>query len=294
MLSEYHIHPGMAQLRYKSLVTPDGRLLPTFKPDECKIFAEQTIFPKLPPKRVAILTINWKRYDYLKRTIESMRKTAGYDFDHFVVFNEIREGENIEVDKKLFKSVIENRENLGCPKAYNQGLEMIKGDAEKISDKYDIIILTDNDVEFKTDGWLKEIVDLNERTFKLIVSPYVEGLRDNVGGSPRTGIPELGLRKNEHIAYHYLGFVKHMGNIVQAFPAKFFDRFRFNEETFKHGTQSFQIAKAAPENGFLLAYLENIYVEHMDTTVGQEKTKPEYFKELAKAKQEKYRKSFMN
>lgn len=285
IISEYHIHPFMAQLRHQSLVGQDGRVLPTFSPDACKVFPEKTIYPSPPKTRVAVLTLSWHRLDYLKETIASMREKAGYEFDHYLVLNEYTEEEEQWAKDNNFHHVILNKENVGCPAAYNQGIDAIKNG----SPAYDVIVLTDNDVKFKTDNWLSEVVDLFERTTKLVVSPYVEGLRDNPGGSPRVGFAEAGLPPRGYIGEHYLGFVRHMGNIVQALPASFFNNWRFDTNTFKHGTQSFQVAGAAFSRGFALAYMEKIYVEHLHTTAKQEVEKPEYFEELKKAKQEKYK-----
>ena len=293
VISEYHMHIGMAQLRHRSMVSPDGQVLPTFSPDGCKVYPDKTSYPPRKKLRVAVLTISWHRLDFLKETMASMRETAGYVFEHYLVLNEATP-EEIEWSNEVYISLLNGsskvlsfEDNRGCPVAYNAGLNEIAKNG-KVSDNYDIIVLTDNDVKFKSQNWLADIVDLFERTTKLVVSPYVEGLRDNPGGAPRQGLEEAGIPKQGFIAKHRLGFVRHMGNIVQAFPAKFFDNWRFQEETFKHGTQSFQVAGASYSRGFVLAYLEDVYVEHYLTTVGQEKLIPDYFQNLIKAKQEKY------
>lgn len=285
ILSEYRLHAGMAQLRHKSLIGPDGQPLPTFEPSDCKIYPEKTSYPPEKPTRVAIITISWHRLDYLKETVASMKATADYAFDHYIVLNEATDDEQ-QWARENATVVLPLPENEGCPRAYNTALNAIaKGG--KVSDYYDMIILTDNDVTFKTQGWLAQMVDLYSRQRKLIVSPYVEGLRDNPGGSPRVGFQEAGIPKQGYVDKHFLGFVRHMGNIVQMLPAVFFDDFRFDEDTFKHGTQSFQISGASYSRGYAMAYMENLYVEHMKTTAGQEKDIPEYFAQLKKAKQEK-------
>lgn len=292
IISEYHMHPFMAQLRHRSMVSADGQILPTFSPDGCKVYPDHTSYPPAKKLRVAVLTISWNRLNFLKETYASMHETAGYDFDHYLVMNEASEEEQTWTQGNSFSSSAFLPTNQGCPSAYNIGLQMMIAthkNAKQVSDAYDIVVLTDNDVKFKSNNWLADIVDLFERTTKLVVSPYVEGLRDNPGGAPRQGIEEAGIPKTGFIDKHRLGFVRHMGNIVQALPAKFFDGFRFQEETFKHGTQSFQVAGASFSRGFVLAYMEDVYVEHLYTTVGQEKMIPEYFEALKKAKQEKYK-----
>lgn len=284
-LSNYLIHEGSAQIRHKSLVGPSGEVLPTFSPHGCFIWPDKTAYGPRKDLRVCVITVTWNREDYLKRTVETMRKKAGYEFDHIIVNN----GEPL---KDQYDHVINIGENKGVPHAYNKALETIEVWEKKEGYRYDLIVLTDNDVEFKSDNWLGSIVDLFQRTQKLIVSPYVEGLRDNPGGSKRVGIfnaqGERVVPRDGFIDEHYLGFVMHMGNIVQAMPRKFWDGFRMKEDTFKHGTQSFQISQAALQRGYVLAYMENVKIEHMDTTSGQEKKDPAYAKLSAIMKQEKY------
>jgi len=286
ILTDYTIHAGMAQLRFKSVLGPQGQPMPTFRPDECKIFAEKSIIDGGRKLKVAVLTIMWHRLDYTKRTIKSMHKKAGYDFDHYLAINEATVKEIDWASKHDFGYIVE-KENVGVPKMYNRFIDEFVFD-EDGKPKYDVVVLTDNDCEFVSDNWLAEIVDLFERNKKFVVSPYVEGLRDNPGGSPRLGYRELALPKYAYVGKHYLGFPRHMGNICQAMPVEFWDGYRLKEETFKHGTQSHQIAKAAMIRGFVLAYMEQIKVEHMFTTSGQMEKDPKAFEASQKAKTEKY------
>ena len=159
---------------------------------------------------------------------------------------------------------------------------------EREKGKYDIVITTDNDVDFKTQDWLKTIIDIWERQKIIVLSPYIEGLKDNPGGAPRTGLKEAGVPERGYVGKHLIGFPRQMGNIVNAFPRKFFDGFKFDENTFKHGTQTFQVANAAFSRGYVLGYMESVIVEHMDTTIGQEKKHPEEFKKALEAKTIKY------
>jgi len=285
-LTNYLLHEGSAQLRHKSLVDPEGRALPTFSPHGCYIWPDKTEYGERPKMKVVVVTVTWNREDYLKRTVKSMKKKAGYDFDHIIWNN----GKKLK-EKYGAEAVLDcKNENVGVPYGYNRVMDYINLDRKK--GRPDIVVLTDNDVEFKSDDWLKDIVDLMQITSRIVVSPYVEGLRDNPGGAKRTGIKTSDGReivpRNGYMGKHYMGFVTFMGNIVQAMPAKFWESFRLKEDTFKHGTQSFQISDEAMKQGYVLGYMENVKVEHMDTTAGQEKADPEYAELTAKMKTKKY------
>lgn len=281
-LTEYHIHADMAQLRHPSPVGPNGEVMPTFSPDACPIFAAETSLCEEPPVKVCVLTVAWHRLPYTKKTVETMRAKAGYDFDHVIFFQEMDNEEKEWTRRKNFKAVLGSDKNEGVPHAYNKMLDAMK--ALEGEGKYDLVVLTDNDCEFKSDNWLADIVDIYKRQQKLIISPYIEGLRDNPGGAERTGLKEFGVPKHGYVGDHFLGFSVMQGNICQAIPRAFFDIFTFDEDTFLHGTQSIQVSRAALENGFLLAYAEQIIVEHMDTTGGQAKNYPKEFELSQQAK----------
>lgn len=276
IITDYYIHEGMNQIRHRLDRDPmTGAILPTyFKPDACKIWPDKTILGHRSKLKVAIFTLTMNRKDYTQRMYKSMNKRAGYDFDWFVVDNGSTDGTIDYLGGFIgIDNICVNKENVGISKASNQALEMI-------GDDYDIIIKVDNDCLFLTDNWLAEIVDIFERQQKLVVSPRVEGLRDNPGGVPRS--------RYFYVGNHFLGLASHLGGICVAAPKGAYEDFRWEDRDFLHGEQDYVFSQYALKKKHLLCYMENVIVEHMDTTVGQEKQYPDYFKEQTKRKQTKH------
>jgi len=297
IITDYHVHEGCNQFRHGNRVDPtSGRILPTFDPAGCKIWPDKTSYGARPKLKVAVFTLTMDRLEYTKRMAQSMFEKAGYPFDWFVVDNGSKDGTKTWLtsyfinkaptkEKKIaIKWWESNEENVGISRASNQALDIIE-DASKTAEllngeAYDIIIKVDNDCLFLTDNWLKEIVDIYERQRRIIISPRVEGLRDSPGGVPRTYY--------FYVDEHFLGVVPHLGGICVAAPAEIYKDFRWEENDFLHGEQDYIFSQYARKQGYLLAYDENIIVEHMDTTWGQEKKYPDYFKKREYLKTTKY------
>lgn len=266
ILTDYYLYDSSNQLKTKEM----------FDTASCKIWPDKTLFGPAPKMRVAVFTLTMNRLDYTKRMFKSIKETTSYEFDHFVVDNGSTDGTVDWLrDHAPVKMVIENKKNVGISKASNQALDAI-------GDKYDIIIKVDNDCEFESDNWLETMLDVIGRSHKTVCSPYVEGLIDHPGGTPRI--------RDGYIDLHYVGIVPHLGGICVAAHKLMYDKWRWKEESFLHGIQDWEFSKHCRELGGVLVYLENIKVWHMDTTAGQKKKYPSYFKKRESEKITRYEK----
>jgi glycosyltransferase involved in cell wall biosynthesis len=239
----------------------------SFDAQTCLLWPEQTSYGEAPPLRVAIYTMTYDRLEYTMETFQSMRDNTQYAFDHFVLDQNSTDNtwtwlcdKEKEMNLKLFT---ENK-NLGISAGSNYLVDKIKEVGN-----YDIIIKVDNDARFITPGWLERIIDCNRRSRLAIFSPYVEGLIDHPGGSPRI--------RDGWIGGEYIGFVQHLGGICVAAPAKCYENFRWETEDFLHGEQDWIFSQEMTRRGFQLYYLENVKIEHIDSTTGQMDKFPEYF-----------------
>jgi glycosyltransferase involved in cell wall biosynthesis len=225
----------------------------------------------LSPPKIAIFTLTHDRLDYTKRCFESLHKTAGYAFDHFVVDNGSKDYtaswifEYANQHKNdFFMDLLPNPDNHGISKASNEAIDMINEHGE-----YDIIVKVDNDCLFLTDGWLAKMVEIWKVNHMIAMSCYVQGLKDNPGGSPRIAYGNI---KDE-----VMGMTKHLGGICHFVDAKAYNTFRWDEDDTLHGVQDLIFSHHLLNTGYQMGYLENYYCEHMDGTEGQHKRYPDYF-----------------
>lgn len=234
--------------------------------------------------RVAIFSLTYDRLELTKKCFESLYKTAGYDFHHYIVDNGSTDGTKEYVEKLLTNIALNtwcsgqfpifNKENKGISIASNQAVDYIK------KSDYDIIVKVDNDAYFITPDWLKTMVKIWKSNHRLAMSPYPQGLRDNPGGAPRIGWG--------WIAGEYLGMTKHLGGLVHFVDVDAYKEWRWDEQDFLHGMQDLEFSQYLLQNGFQMGYLENYFVEHCEGTEGQQAKFPEYFERRRLEKTKRY------
>jgi glycosyltransferase involved in cell wall biosynthesis len=237
-----------------------GRLyVPTFDPVSCPVRIQKHYKPK-----VAIFTIHYDRLEYSKQTYKEMVETAGYNFTWFSsVQNSVENQETTKWLQGKCPSIMQYPKNVGLTKASNDAIDTILS-----TNQFDIIIKIDNDVEFITYGWLKDIVELWEKNHLIYISPYVEGLVDNPGGAIRIGRALIGGELVE--------VTKHIGGIFAAISAKAYQNFRWKDRM-QHGYQDLEASTHFVKEGYMPCYLPKHIIRHRDTTAGQKEKYPDYF-----------------
>lgn len=227
---------------------------------------------------VAVFTLTMDRIEYTRRTFESLGKSTGMRFDHFVVDNGSTDGTKqfLEANRSRFKGLIINERNTGLANGWNQALDMI-------GDRYDYIVKVDNDCEFVQHGWLEVLVDVCEACDRRIVlSPRVEGLAAPPfdGGHPRDEWAEC--------EGHVLGLTKHLGGICHFAPREAYRGFRFGKVP-DHGNQDVRFSiHARLDLGLPMAYVEDVRVRHMDGSEGQRLRYPDYHEGRAELRRRVY------
>lgn len=290
LITDYHLHESMKSLTVKDR-TPEGSAsVPlgsekVFNP-EWDPYEVECVLPYLGQEphepKIAIFTLTYNRLEYTKKAFESLRKTAGRPFDHFIVDNGSADGtmEWLKEYQDKHRSSIHlilNPDNKGISIASNQALnEIDKG-------KYDCIVKFDNDCMCVTEGWLDAMVKIWTANRMLALSCYVQGLKDNPGGAPREEFAQL--------CGEPIGMTRHLGGILHFADVRAYDEFRWPEDGFLHGVQDMELSQWLNYHGYSMGYLENYYVSHGPAgTEGQQRDYPEYFEQRKFEKTHRYEK----
>jgi len=277
IVTEVTVQENSISKKFETKMKEDGSYDATyFNPADCKIYPNKTIIGERKPKKVAIFTLTLERLDYTKRMYGALTKTAGYDFDWFVIDQGSKDG-TVEWLKSTRAKLKENKKNEGIEVGWNQAIKMIR----KAGD-YDIVVKLDNDAEVMTEGWLAKMIDIFERNSRLVLSPYVEGLEDSPGGVLRQRLS--GDSPYVMIGDTVLGVVPNLGGICFASPLSLYKDFEFPKHLM--GNKDYYLSKYALRSGYGLFYVEELKVAHMDTTSGQKKKYPAYFKKLYSEQEE--------
>jgi len=253
IVTEVHQMPGSVSERFLTEADENGVPKPTyFNPADCMLWPDKTILGERKPLRVAVYTLTNGRLKYLKRVADSLKRTAGYEFDWFVVENGSEDGTKEWLATQDCTFVTHN-EALGVGRAWNEAVKLVRE-----TDTYDLLVKCDDDAVFVTEGWLKTMVELFERSRRICLSPCVEGLEHSPGGVLRQapGSQSPYVMVNDTI----LGTVPHLGGLVYATTADIWDNFRFDEESV--GNKDVMLSNHARLSGHTLFYLEEARCLH--------------------------------
>lgn len=262
ILTDYHL--VKSSMSYQKLDSRDERT-PAWDPYDCEIELPFLKKPKKPT--VAIFSLTYDRLETTKVALESLYKTVGYDFDHYIVDNGSTDG-TVEWLKDWASHenvhLILNKDNKGISLASNQALDEIA------RHKYDIIVKVDNDAVFKTQGWLAKMVEIWQSNHKIALSCYVSGLKDNPGGAQRFVYGQI---RGEMI-----GMTRHLGGICHFVDSRAYSDFRWPTDETLHGNQDVEMSMSLNSKGYQMGYLENYFVSHgIGGTEQQMRDYPDYF-----------------
>ncbi|RLB83745.1 MAG: hypothetical protein DRH17_00905 [Deltaproteobacteria bacterium] len=283
VITDYYLHSEMKQLKVQYEKDPEtGREKPGFDPTRCTIWPEKTIIGDEPRLKITVFTLTYDRLDYTKETFKTMKELSGYEFDHFVVDNGSTDGtiEWLQNKYKPYKLIL-NDQNVGISMGSNQALEAI-------GDDYDIIVKVDNDCAFLTENWLQRIGEIYRRTRRIVCSPFVEKMGDDLGGIPKELIEPLKSCNLGQIGDEEIRVEEHLPGICIAAPKEAYKNFRWRDKDFFHGIQDLEFSKHCLKSGFFLCRLEDIRVEHLGSTTTQARKYPEYIDRLKRKKITRY------
>ncbi len=112
------------------------------------------------PVRASLVIPVWNQLDYTKRCLSSIEQWTDAPYEVVIVDNGSTDGTR-EFLRTVKATVITNDTNLGCAKAWNQGVRASQGK---------VIGILNNDIVV-TPGWLATLIEFMERTGHGIVSP---------------------------------------------------------------------------------------------------------------------------
>ncbi len=158
--------------------------------DEIAEYSKSSIFEqprKDNPKLVSIITLTYNQLKYTKEFVNSVFANTKYPFELIVVDNASKKDTVDylrELEQKENVKIIYNKENLGFPKAVNQGILAAEGD---------YILIANNDI-IVTKDWLSRMVQIAEENPQAAlvgpISNAVSGVQIDKKANYKT-IPEM-------------------------------------------------------------------------------------------------------
>ena len=220
--------------------------------------------------KIGVFTFTRDRVQYTQVCFTSIRKCVKhYPLDHYVLDNGSTDDTRIFLGK-----TISSYAGLICSPV-NMGLHVSAQMISNIIQPCDLVIKIDNDCKIRDALSMQYIASiytqLNKHNEKYILSPKIIGITKQ----PKRGDSRVISTPNGDFT---LGHVGQVGGLFMAIPYELFKVLKFNSNLpMARGLDS-AICSQAVSFGYRLAYVENMSVEHYQTTDGQCKVYPEYFK----------------
>lgn len=227
--------------------------------------------------KFAIYTLTRDRLEYTQHCFQTLWNNAGQDFDHFVIDNGSGDDtyEWLVSNRDRFRWISQFKHNMGIASASNAALDFINACEEK-DNPYDFIVKFDNDCEVISQDILPRITEAfsllakgseDYAAGKFILSPFVGGLNRQprrsytltLGGGYTVGVTGI------------------IGGIFHVVPAKHYQRFRYPTNYPKASGNDSRFCEWNRQQGWRCGYVEELKVNHYESTEGQARRFPEYF-----------------
>ena len=120
-------------------------------------------------KKIAIIIINWKKYDLTLNCIDSVLKSSYKNFKIILIDNEAQNSFPYEINKCEKIQIIKNQNNEGFSKANNQGIKY------SIKNGFDYVLLLNNDTLIKNDlidSLIQQSSTLNQKIIQPLILTY--------------------------------------------------------------------------------------------------------------------------
>ena len=130
-------------------------------------------------KKIAVIIINWKKYDLTLNCIDSVLKSSYKNFKIILIDNESQNRFSDEINKSGNIHIIKNEKNVGFAHANNQGIKysLING--------FDYVLLLNNDTLIKNDlidSLIQQSSTLNQKIIQPLILNYDGTKIWNAGG----------------------------------------------------------------------------------------------------------------
>lgn len=229
---------------------------------------------------LAIYTLIVDRLDYTIRTIKGLEDKNNEDFVHFI----LSQGSNSKTENWFTNYKFKHKTYVykwDKNKGISHGSNFLINEIGKRMPQYnfDLISKIDNDVETITFNWLDRCAAV-VRQFNILCSPLVLGLSMFPNGVPGYATQIL---NNEKVR-----LTRHIGGIVHMAKTGLHLSHLYSPNLTMALDQDTTLSRHAKLQYYLIGYLEDVQVKHMDSTEGQVNKYPEYFRLKAIWEREKY------
>ena len=215
--------------------------------------------------KVAVIIVNWKKYYFTLKCIESVLNSSFNNFKIILIDNEHQKGVFDELEKNEKIHIIKNKNNEGFSKANNLGIKY------SIKTGFDYVLLLNNDTVIKNDLiylLIKQSTKFNQKIIQPLILNYDGtkiwnggGIINNFFGTFKTikkGESFRNLKSNKNFTEWFTGCCVLIKSDV-------FDAVGFFDERFFAYYEDIDFSIRLKEHGYSIAMMNDSYLLHFES-----------------------------
>ena len=224
---------------------------------------------------VAIIIVNWKKYELTRSCINSVEKSSFKNVKIILVDNEYHKDKFHKINKNLIIHIIKNKINEGFAKASNQGIKYA------LKNNFDYIMLLNNDTIVKED-LLELLIDKSIKFNHKIIQPLILNYNGtkiwNGGGSINYFFGNFNtLNKGKTIKdfKNNNDFTEWFTGCCIMFKSEVFNKVGFLDENFFAYYEDVDFSIRLKKYGYKIYLMNDSYLFHIGSSSSKSKNKTE-------------------
>ena len=226
-------------------------------------------------KKIAIIIINWKKYDLTLNCIDSVLKSSYKNFKIILIDNEAQNSFPDEINKSEKIKIIKNENNEGFSKANNQGIKY------SIKNGFDYVLLLNNDTLIKNDlinSLIQQSSTLNQKIIQPLILNYdgtkiwnAGGKINNIFGTFETlkkGKSFKNFKSDKNLTEWFTG-------CCVLIKSEIFNHVGYFDERFFAYYEDVDYSIRLKKMGYSIALMTNSYLQHYESTSSKSINKSE-------------------
>ena len=226
-------------------------------------------------KKIAIIIINWKKYDLTLNCIDSVLKSSYKNFKIILIDNESQNVFSDKINKSDRFHIIKNKNNEGFSKANNQGIKY------SLKNGFEYVLLLNNDTLIKNDLiylLINKSKSLNQKIIQPLILNYDGTKIWNAGGiinyflgtfqTHKKGKSFKNFKRNEHFTDWFTG-------CCVLIKVEIFNHVGYFDERFFAYYEDVDYSIRLKKMGYSIALMTNSYLQHYESASSKSMNKIE-------------------
>ena len=226
-------------------------------------------------KKIAVIIINWKKYDLTLNCVDSVLKSSYKNFKIILIDNESQNRFSDEINKSGNIHIIKNEKNVGFARANNQGIKY------SIKNGFDYVLLLNNDTVIKNnllELLIKQSNTLNQKIIQPLILNYdgtkiwnAGGIINNFFGTFKT------YKKGENFKnfQRNMDFTDWFTGCCVLIKSEVFKGIGYFDERFFAYYEDVDFSIRLKNKGYLIAMMTDSYLQHYESASSKSINKSE-------------------